>query len=295
MTVENSLVLAVKRAVRERVPVLLPVAGRLYASTFGFRRERAYLRGRLKTDCEQPSLVLLSCNRAATQFTEDVLAAIYRKAGGRYVALNRYLFFADRDADRHFLDAEHMRALMRPTGYFFGQQGPFEDCGFLEEFKAVAMVRDPRDLVVSSFFSVTRSHVLRNRDDVRRIREAREAGIQRYVQGEQLLAYYEACLRQNLRLREKENVLCWRYEDMMERFGEFEASCQEFILGEARPELSAELGGRFKGTVTDGGEDAGRHRRSGRWGQFRTALEPETIRRLNARFEPLLDAFGYER
>lgn len=294
MSLENPFLLSCKAIIRKRFPLLLSHAGRAYAKSVGFQSEKAFLKDRLQTNKELKSLVLLSCNRAATQFTEDVLSRIYESAGGKHVALNRYLFFAQTKEGRDMRSESQMGELLRPKGYFFGQQGPFVDPSFLKDYLIVAMVRDPRDLLVSHFYSMTNAHVPRDQTFVKRAKKARKQGLQAYVQEEEIISYFEDCLKQALLLKGVDGVLTYRYEDMMSNYTQFHEKCQQLVCGKVSESLSTELEQLYKQPVTKNKEHQGRHRRSGAWGQYKGELDADVIAKLNERFGPLLVQFGYD-
>ena len=273
----------------------IATAGRFYARHVGFKEVRDYLKGELASESEQPSLILLSTNRSATQFVESVLAKIYEHQSGLYLPLNRYLFFADAEAEAHVLDGSHMRNLLKDRGFFFGQQGPFDDLSLFDGFQKVNVVRDPRDLVVSNYHSIASAHAPRDRAFIEKIKRVQELGLQKFARSEEFLEPIQRAFLQALALKDRDDVLAWRYEDLMEDFEGFESSCQRFILGEIDEDLSQEIRGMHLGSVQGEGEEKSRHRRSGRWGQFKTSLEPEVVAHLNEVFAPFLEAFGYER
>lgn len=294
MTIENKSILSIKSFVRKRAPFLLSYTGRLYAQTLGFKDERNYLKNGITGGIDSPSLILLSSNRCATQFIESVLAKIYASKGGQYIGLNRYLFFADKDAKSHLLDPHYMSGLMTDKGAFFGQQGPFEDHECFDAFQMINIIRDPRDLLVSNFHSISSAHVPKDKEFVDRIKRVQEMGLQKFALDDEFIEPIESAMKQALRLQERDNVLFYRYEDMMDDFESFATSCQKFIVGAADEKMTKGLMEMHRGPASEPTEATGRHRRSGRWGQFLKALDADVQEVLNKRFEPYLAAFGYE-
>lgn len=293
MTIENKYLLGIKKFLRQRNPKLLSIGAAGYYKAFKLQKEKAYLKGGLRSSRKDESLLLLSCNRAATQLVEEVLRIIYEKGGGQYIALNRYLFFCDKDAKKHIVDVEYMSGLMKHRGFFYGQQGPFDNHVTFRNYKLVLMSRDPRDLLVSHFFSLSQAHIPKNKDFVKRIRNAQEMGIQKYVLLEENVSYYRKSLEQVITLRKKPNTLFWKYEDMMDDFFAFQEACQLFVNESIDTELSIELNSLYKKPAESSNVDNTRHRRSGAWGQFKTALEPDVIHELNEQFRDILESLEY--
>lgn len=295
MTIENRAILLLKKKVRQRAPLLLPMLGQLHARTIGYRAERKYFKDLDKIgEGEGPkSLILLSVNRAATQFTEGVIAEIFRHAGGQYLALNRYLFFADKNAETHMLDESFMKDFFKLNGYFYGQVGPFSDYDFLKRLRVISMVRDPRDLAVSHFHSFTKAHTPRDKKFIEEMHAAQEMGLDAFVTQESFMDQLEVYFRQAVVMKKREDSLFWRYEDMMDNFDGFQSSVQEFVLGEVNARLSEHLMGRFRGPQQHSGGSEMSHRRSGRWGQFREHLGEASKQLYEERFRPYLLEFGY--
>lgn len=293
MTIENKYLLALKKRLRHSAPGLLSYGASLYYRVFEFKEEKAYMKGGLKSDCDEASLILLSSNRAATQFIEDVLRKIYEYDGGKYVALNRYLFFFERKGEVPYLDPVWMEKYMKKSGYFYGQQGPFTNHEVFKGYKKVVMCRDPRDLLVSHFYSFTLAHVPRNKKFIQKVKEAQEMGLQRYVLLEEHISYFRSCLEQAVALRDQDEVFFYKYEDMMDDFSGFQEGCQKFINGTVVSNLSAEVEAMYKKPEAEQVTDNTRHRRSGAWGQYRKSLEPATIELLNKEFKDLLVALEY--
>ena len=294
MTIENKYLLALKKRLRHSAPGLLSYGASLYYRVFEFKEEKAYMKGGLKSDCDEASLILLSSNRAATQFIEDVLRKIYEYDGGKYVALNRYLFFFERKGEVPYLDPVWMEKYMKKSGYFYGQQGPFTNHEVFKGYKKVVMCRDPRDLLVSHFYSFTKAHVPRNKEFIQKIKEAEDMGIQKYVLLDEHISGFRNSLKQAVALKDKEDVFFCKYEDMMEDFPSFQEECQKLINGTVDKELSYKLNALHKKPEVNKIADNTRHRRNGAWGQFKKALEPETIEKLNLEFGDLLTVLDYK-
>ena len=293
MNIENQPVLRLKGFVRKKCRLLIAAAGRFYARNLGFRDVREYLAGQVKSERESSSLILLSTNRSATQFVESVLAKIYSEQGGVYIPLNRYLFFADDDAEKNVLDSHHMHGLMKDEGFFFGQQGPFHQLDLFGNYQKVCVIRDPRDLIVSNYHSIASAHAPRDKAFIEKIHRVQALGLQKFAKEEEFLKPIDSALEQARKMREQDRVLFWRYEDIMDDFEKFEESCQRFINGAVNRKLSEEVRALHLGSVGGGVEVEGRHRRSGQWGQFKKSLDPDIVEWLNQRFSLYLKEFGY--
>lgn len=166
--------------------------------------------------------------------------------------------------------------------------------GFVRDRLAVCLVRDPRDLVVSAYYSFGFSHVLSKLPEVRARQEARRDRIQsmtldqfaiedapRWVETfDEMSAILDACPR----------AVLLRYEDMVDAWNVFERDLTRHLSFSAI--TMREIYDRSRPRST---EDPKAHKRSGRAGGFRGKLKPETIAALDATFAPILQRYGFDK
>ena len=128
-----------------------------------FRVEKALLAGRHRTYSRRRSILHFSFNKAATQTVKKLLIECARQNKLTPVLLHDYAFQHSMPFLDH-LDCEGMKKyahLFRSKGYaytVFG--GMIEGIPSLEEFKVVLVVRDPRDILVSDYYSIAYSHAI---------------------------------------------------------------------------------------------------------------------------------------
>jgi hypothetical protein len=164
---------------------------------------------------------------------------------------------------------------------------------FLNIKNAIFMIRDPRDILVSSFFSFGHTHGFSPVPEIRK----RERENRRFIQSKTIDEYaldfvdsLEEDFKILLELRSKcPNAIVLKYEEMVENWSAFAQKltsclklypgCLEEVYKLSRPRKS---------------EDSESHRRSGKTRQFETALKPETISELNSKLSFILKACNYE-
>lgn len=165
---------------------------------------------------------------------------------------------------------------------------------FVRDKIAIFLVRDPRDILVSSYFSFGFTHGSSPVEKVRRNQEADRDTIQmqtldQYVSGEaeQLAKLFE--LAYGL-AKTCERSIVLKYEDMVTNFDIFSADlCRYLTIGpsvlqhvfeESRPRLA---------------EDMSAHRRFGRPGAFESKLSHDTMVNVSAKLEKALELFKYRK
>ncbi|MEM1058525.1 MAG: hypothetical protein AAGK14_04690 [Verrucomicrobiota bacterium] len=164
---------------------------------------------------------------------------------------------------------------------------------FVRDRISLIMVRDPRDLLVSAFYSGAYSHSYSPVPEVRAEQEARRErmqalGLDAYALqlAPQQLLDFERLEQVRAHCR---RVTVLRYRDLVERFDEF-ADALEAVLPLKRG-VRRQL---YEQSRPREEEDLMAHRRSGKVGGFRGKLQPDTIEALNTTLRPVLQSFGFE-
>jgi hypothetical protein len=261
--------------------------------------ERALLAGADPTTSTHSSVIHFSVNKSATQYVKNVLRRCGRTAGLQHADFSSMAFtsdmpYLDQATPREWAGLRHV---FRPRGYLYSAFGGLvEPIPEFDAFRVVLVVRDPRDVMTSQYFSTGFSHPLpppgAKRDAfVEKRAFAQEHAIDAYVLRE--CGRTRAVLERYLdRVVGRPNVAVLRYEDMVDDFPawldrltrhcgfELDAALRDALIAEAA-------------AIRPRREDPTRHVRRGRPGDHREKLRPETIARLNAEFAAVLDAFGY--
>lgn len=205
-------------------------------------------------------------------------------------------------------------AITFPDAYVCGPLRGFIPFPQLAEAKALLHVRDPRDVLVSMFFSYCYSHKGQIPGDTGYRREAAERGIDWFVahlseadpleiQGDYGTGAGLVDLIGNVRQRYQDyaerlmplpQTTLLKYEDMMDRPDVWIEGLSN-ALGLADASGFEEIIGTDSQAGAAANEDQWAHRRQATPGDYRRKLKPETVDRLNDLYAPYLDAFGYSR
>ena len=169
---------------------------------------------------------------------------------------------------------------------------PACDPNFVAGRTGIFLIRDPRDILVSAYYSFGVSHGLSRVPEIRTQQQARRDSIQSMTVDEYAIAEAPSVLAnfQNLNALahacQEHAVL--KYEDMIDNFDVFSRDLRRCLpLTDA---VVAEIHNQSRPAEK---EDVTVHRRSGRTGGYVNKLEPATIATINKTLAPVLDLFGY--
>ena len=271
-------------------PGLYIALSRLACRTVLFGRERRFVKSCLPGGSERPSCVLYAANRAGSMFLTRILSELGAENGLTHIDLERFFVHTDRRRLGLLRDREWVASHLGRPGFFFGALRRPLPPPVGETVRGLAVIRDPRDIVVSHFYAVTVGHTVIDREFLEMKQQALEAGIDQWA-----LTYGEDAVAQAIgmwRLGGQDGTLAMRYEDILARGGEALAEIAEALRLEPP---SDELRERFDREVKPTGTgDARAHKRSGAHGQFLRELQPATIREFEERHRAEILELGYE-
>lgn len=244
-----------------------------------------------------PSIFLVSLPKAGSTLLNRIMRPLVRAAGLTYVGLvgaANQMGVAPED-----IPAELNRAF-RPKGYAFGGFRTVPDALALPPYaseRTVLLIRDPRDMLTSLYFSVAFSHrppgqgaggtLAAAFDEARR--EARRTSIDAFVLARTgtVSDQYRDIERKLSSIRHK----LYRYEDVVFDKRAWTRDMLGYLGLDIRPALIERV--VAQNDVRPAGEDLTQHVRKVVPGDHADKLRPETIAELNASLDPILRRYGY--
>jgi hypothetical protein len=163
---------------------------------------------------------------------------------------------------------------------------------FVKGKTAVFFVRDPRDILVSQFYSFGFTHSISSNPVIKQGQITERKRIQN-------LDIDSYALEASTELREKfflmyelsrncERAVILKYEDMITNFDDFVASLTNFIKLDSKVIKKLYEESRPRST-----EDLKSHKRSGKIANYKDKLSPSTIEKLNDSLSEILEIFNY--
>jgi hypothetical protein len=261
------------------------------------KNERSLVKARLAARSDHRSIIHFTVRKAASQFVSRVIAACARQNNIIPINLEAYTF------NGTFPYVGYMNAEeFSKYSYIFRDRGfcyaPFTRVIWhipnMNEFYKVVVLRDPRDLLTSDYYSAAFSHVVPGNptflDPFNKMREwAKSVTVDEFALGQKdsVLSEWHEYIRF---VKQFSRVHVSKYEDVMLDFprwlDQVLAFCELTIDGRLRDKLIADAAPPKK-------EDPYSKRRKALPGDYRNKLQPKTIDALNATFRDVLAQFGY--
>ena len=303
--IENkSLIKKIKNLVK---PILwgLPIVGdnmRSKSLQKNYSVEIKLLRGEHHNENTHRSIIHFSLNRAASQYVRKILARCATENSMVTVGWAEYAF----DTKFPYLDNLSIRemkkyqCLFKPNGYLFSVFGGMvEGIEELEKYRIILMVRDPRDVLVSEYYSYGYAHKAPSRrgnkyDDFMKLRlKTLHTTIDQYAFSEcdRLLNTYQRYI--DKLLNRYSQVYVTRYEDMIADYQNWLTELLNYFELKASSALLQSLFEESRSLKPEK-ENIFEHNRKGMAGDYKEKLQAETIDFLNNRFFPILEKFGYK-
>lgn len=266
-----------------------------------FHVEKALLAGCHKARSSQPSIIHFSLNKAATQTIKKLLIKCSLKNGLTPALMHDYAFqnsmpYLDQ-LDRRQMEA--YRHIFKPEGYLYSVfGGMIEGIPDITKFKVVLVVRDPRDIMVSSYYSIAYSHAIpegeKKESLLSRRKEALASNLDEHVlrhSGKLLEVFkrYETNL-----FTEHPFTYVAKYEDMVNDYPKWLDELL-YACGLNIPKYMRNNFIRKHETSRPCVENVRNHLRKGIPGEHREKLQLETIEKLNHIFEKQITRFGYKK
>ena len=251
-------------------------------------------------DANLPSVLAFSFYKAGSTLLRKVLEDLAPIAGVRLVNLEGELF---RLGVEHRKIDRSSSGVFRARGYCYGvfrSMPQAYDIPILHEAPKLLLVRDPRDILVSHYFSIRKSHPTPGSE----LDEQRAERFTKERERVQETSVDEHALRKApmfrrhfegyaLNLLDQPSLRVDRYEDIVfDKRRWIDGICDHFgwvVSDIARAQIAA------RHDIVPNAEHEGQHIRRVRPGDHLDKLKPETIDKLNKIFAPFLDRYGYDR
>jgi hypothetical protein len=280
----------------ETVPVA-PAAGSEAPLPFTKIPELFFLRIKVP-QLDVPTTFAFSVFKAGSVLMNKMLSEACDELGISFVDLPGFSFGYGFDFDAPEM-ADEVSRIFKPRGYCYGGFRMFPRNAripIIKEHKKCLLVRDPRDILVSHFFSMKNSHPAPGVDAgdtcdkvFTYIKDITAEGIDKYVL--RVSTIISNSMKRYTEIIDDENLRLYRYEDVVFSKKEWLTDMMQFLEWPLPPEQIAAISAA--NDIRPDKEDQARHIRKVTPGDHKEKLQPETIAALNEKFEPVFRLYGY--
>lgn len=253
-----------------------------------FKTEQKLLKGQFKGAIDKPPVILLTVHKAASSLLSIRLAPFFQRHGYAVADISSYFAKTGLHQRPDFLKSEQQKRNVFCTPGIFHCAIRWEvNIPCIDKVKIILVLRDPRDVLVSHYYSTLYSHPEINPEFFALKEMAKKTAIDDYArfmaqEFQKRYAHYVHMIRSN-------DVLFLRYEDLITNPREFEQRVGKFAGVEVGAgEIVSE--NDFKVEK----ENPGAHKRQVKAGDHKSKLQPETIKWLSDYFRDELIALHYE-
>jgi len=275
-----------------------------YVQKYNFKKkyktELGLINEKDPSESNHPSILHFTLNRSASQWVKSVLKRCAGHEGMVHVDWNGMAFHSSYPYLDHLDSVERYEQIFHAEGYLYSAYGGYPmGIPEIKKYKVALVVRDPRDILVSRYFSKKESHQPPPETSDKREEFLEDRAYTQQLSIDEFVLEKQADLRNrydqymNCLLERHPNVHVTRYEDMVADVEEWLDSLLEYTELSPPAEIRQEIVEEAK-SIQSKDEDPSDHYRKGRPGDHLEKLQPGTIRKLNETFHQVLDQFGYK-
>jgi len=256
---------------------------------------------KVKYSSKNQSILHFSLNKAATQYTKDILCKIADEIELLPIHLHEYAFYSK---FKYFTsqsqeELENNQYLFKSKGILYSVFGGFfngiED---IDKYKIIITIRDPRDIIVSSYFSITVNHMEppKTSDKYERFINLRKT--YKKLNIDDFALQKVKSVKNNFKnyidsgIVRKDNVLLLKYENMVTDFPNWLNELFDFLEVNKSYAIYSQLIESQKKIVPKT-ENINKHIRKGRAGDYKEKLSKKTIEVINKDLKEVLEYFNY--
>lgn len=240
------------------------------------------------------SIIWFTAHKCASVYASEILQKLAEDVGMIYLNYEGDLWVKGQSLGKLISgnDSETSNYMFKTTGHIYGPFRQYYPIPEMEKYQVIMMLRDPRDVLTSLYFSLAYSHSIpeSQKTQIESQREnTRKKTIDDFVIEESQrfkITYenYKKCLFG------KNNVLFLSYEDMVTDFPAWLIELCKNLQIKPSEQLINEL---IDGAKFEVDENIYSHKRQVQPGDHRRKLQVNTIKKLNLEMQDVLKIYGW--
>ncbi|HWY11768.1 MAG TPA: sulfotransferase domain-containing protein [Bacteroidia bacterium] len=249
------------------------------------------LNGIIENKCPKKSVLFFTAHKSASSFFNWYLKDLSVRTGQIHIDINGYFGTQGPAGIQKQNSEEFKNKAFKKIGFIYGPLRNYIAVPEIEDYPIVLVLRDPRDVLTSQYFSIKNSHPLITSQLIERRKIAQASTIDEHVLSNQSDRFVKTYNEYLTHVYGKKNVLFIKYEELISDF----KTCLEKINKHCGFELTQEQinlldkSAIFKAKK----EDQHTHVRKISSGDHKEKLKPETIKILNKKFGTILEKLNY--
>jgi len=252
-----------------------------------FSREFLMLRGVKTPRSNYTSVIFFTVHKSASTFVKNIIFNLEAK---RLKPVRFGGLISPQQQTVLFSDGEKMKKVLSAKGFVYGAFRAFYNFPGLDQYKIILLLRDPRDVLTSQYFSTLYNHPLATKAFFEKRKKYQDYTIDEFVL-ESAPSFQEKYSDYIKYLLNKPNVLFLKYEDMVTDFEPWLKRLSDFLELKDNDNKLQEIAGKTSFKVNK--EDKNNFIRNITPGDHKRKLQPETITKLNNLFENELKELNY--
>ncbi len=249
------------------------------------------LKGKHSNLPDKQSILLFTTQKCASTYTKTIFAKLASDVGMFTADIEAYFSVKDIDPRVYFDKPHNRKTVFQPKGKYLGPLRNFYPIENLDQYKKVLVLRDPRDVLTSFYYSILHSHIVINDTFYKKRQQYADYDIDTFVIDylPNVKAIYQEYIDNLLDL---DNLLVLPYELLVTDFQSWLDQLIRFTgLEDANPEVINEIIATEKAVRPDGKKTS--HIRSKQPGDYKINLKLETQQHLTKEFSDILQKLKY--
>jgi hypothetical protein len=256
-----------------------------------FSIEKRLLNNRQVEVSSLQSILFFTTYKCASSFAGEIINELTEDAGYKHVDFDSYFYHLEKDTDREYIKLFSNNAF-RGCGMIYGPMRHYQPIPSIDQYKILLILRDPRDVLVSHYYSAKYSHEISTTKMRNKRKKIKNQNIDEFVleRTEEFSGIYNQYKDKILNLR---GVVFVRYEDMISNPKNFITKLYNILdIDINNKDIDKIVKDRM---IMPKEEQKYSHRRSGKSGQYLDKLKPETISIINLKLENIISVFGFDK
>ena len=239
---------------------------------------------------DKKSIIFFTVHKSASTFLVHFLEDLSNEVKLTYVDFNGYFIGREGQSGRLVQEGPLIGKVFSNEGYLYGPLRNYIEIPEMQKYAVVLLLRDPRDVLTSQYYSVRNTHPQVSIKYIERRKLALNMTVDEHVihESDRFLKTYSTYIDELLALK---NVLFLKYEDMISDFDNFLILINKHGQLQLSEQQLKKLNrsSEFKPQQ----ENLESHKRKIASGDYKEKLKPATIILLNKKFENILQRLQY--